>query len=95
MKLKTIDLHFFFIPFFVLFMMFAIISHISVKKHIKSVYNTLEKNSLSMTENYTRRIVNSNLAEEIILDLLDEKLSQNFLKDPLKKQIPYKYLLLY
>ncbi|MCK9478113.1 MAG: bifunctional diguanylate cyclase/phosphodiesterase [Firmicutes bacterium] len=73
-KLKAIDIRLFLFPFLALAMLFAVITGISVNKHIKNTYAMIEKHSMGIVENYSKRIVNSNAATDIITNLIDEKL---------------------
>ncbi len=72
-KLKGVNIRLFLLPFLILFILFATISYISIKNHIKSTYAMVEQNSITIAQSYNRRITNSQKAAQIIKELLEDK----------------------
>ncbi len=73
-RLKNIDIRFFIIPFTLILLLFTVISYQSVNNHINRTYDIVERQSISIAESYTRRVINAQESTEIITELLDDKL---------------------
>ncbi len=73
-KLKAIDIRFFLVPLTILILLFAVISYKSVNDYIRTTYKMMEEHSLDIAESYARRLLNSEIASNIISDFIKEKL---------------------
>lgn len=73
-RLKKMNLNMFLIPFILLLLIFTTLSIFSIKQHVDQSYKNIEEYSITLSESYTRQVANSRLAEDIITDLIDEKM---------------------
>lgn len=74
-KLKSLDIKYFLVHFSVLFMLFLIVTYLTVNKRIEKKYSDFEREAISITESYSYALVYSHDAHIIINDLLEEKLT--------------------
>lgn len=65
---------FFLIPFLVIGILFAVLTFITANNRIKEIYEIVEGFSLNITDCYSKTVIHSQEASNIISELLDEKL---------------------
>ena len=74
-KLKSLDIRFYLIPFFILILVFVVFTVLNVNYNIEKSFGNFEEDARSIADSYTQNLLNSNEAHEIISELLNEKLS--------------------
>lgn len=73
-KLKNVDIRYFLIPFFILLLLFSLVTYTAVKRAVEEKYLSFEKQAIGIAESYSHALVYSHDARDIISDLLNEKL---------------------
>lgn len=73
-KLKSIDIRYFLIPFIILVLLFFGITQYTINKYVNNSYENFEESSIDIANSYSRTLLTSQEAHNIVTELLDEKL---------------------
>ena len=73
-KLKSIDIRYFLIPFIVLILIFFGMTQYTINKYVNNSYENFEESSIDIANSYSRTLLTSQEAHNIVTELLDEKL---------------------
>lgn len=73
-KLKSFDLKYFFIPLFVLILVFLILTYVFVRSRIQEKFQNFANTAITISESYSQMLRHSREAYDTINELLNEKL---------------------
>ncbi|MFA6712181.1 MAG: EAL domain-containing protein [Candidatus Caldatribacteriota bacterium] len=73
-KLKSIDIRYFLIPFIILVLLFFGMTQYTINKYVNNSYENFEESSIDIANSYSRTLLTSQEAHNIVTELLDEKL---------------------
>ncbi|SFO09333.1 putative bifunctional diguanylate cyclase/phosphodiesterase [Proteiniclasticum ruminis] len=73
-RIKNLDLRYFAIPFSIIFALFSVFMYRDVMQRVEGMNEELEHYALAITDRYTSSLLNASDAQEIIEQLLEDKL---------------------
>ncbi|WP_312460881.1 hypothetical protein, partial [Proteiniclasticum sp.] len=73
-RIKNLDLRYFAIPFAVILALFSVFMYRDVMQRVTGMNEELEQYALAITDRYTSSLLNASDAQEIIEQLLEDKL---------------------